>query len=160
MFKTSLLPNCKSQGPEILKNVHQPLWVKCHMSYVIRHVSDEIIIPKLLKQGTWNFETMFITPSPSRVTGQMSCVMCCMSCANVTKKLYIFLFLQQIGGASRWRVCYQRGLPCLVSLESRDLSLVAIDNSRYWPRECEVTVFISLPQVKRFGSCVKTNTWR
>ena len=52
----------------------------------------------------------------------------------MSKKIYIFLFIFLIlkkkllsGGASRWRVCYQRGLPRLVfvtkwwSLSGEDL---------------------------------------
>ena len=49
----------------------------------------------------------------SRVSCQVSGVRCQVS--GVTCHFFLFLyFFWQIGGASRWRVCYQRGLPRLV----------------------------------------------
>ena len=65
----------------------------------------------------------------SCVMCHVSCVMCHVSCvtchlSHVTCHLShvkIFFFLskkiQQSGGASRWRVCYQQGLPRLVYLQ-------------------------------------------
>ena len=44
----------------------------------------------------------------SVVTCHMSCVMCQVS--------FLFLFFLQSGGASWWRVCYQRSLPRLVCI--------------------------------------------
>ena len=64
----------------------------------------------------------------------MSCVTCHLSCVtcyffllfyfilfgqSVSPVIFlfiylIFIFFGQSGGASLWRVCYQRGLPCLV----------------------------------------------
>ena len=49
----------------------------------------------------------------SRVTCHVSGVTCHVS--GVTCILYI-LFFEKKGEASRWRVCYQRGLPRLVSI--------------------------------------------
>ena len=59
----------------------------------------------------------------SRVTCHMSCVTCHMShvACHISKKIYsyflfvfLYSFFRQGGGASWWRVCYQRGLPRLV----------------------------------------------
>ena len=56
------------------------------------------------------------TPQPcvtchvSHVMCQVSRVTCQVSCVT----FYFFIFFLQIGGASRWRVFYQRGLPRLV----------------------------------------------
>ena len=61
--------------------------VTCHVSYIICHVSH--------------------------VMCRVSLVMCHVSCVTCNYYYYIFFFLQ-IGGASQWRVCYQRGLPRLV----------------------------------------------
>ena len=47
---------------------------------------------------------------PPPVTCDVSHVPCRMSLLF----LFLFLFFLQSGGASRWRVCYQRGLPRLV----------------------------------------------
>ena len=68
----------------------------------------------------------------SRVTCHVSRVMCHVSrvtCHMSKKKLYFnFFFLEhkkigQSGGASRWRVFYQRGLPRLVSFSVGQLSI-------------------------------------
>ena len=49
----------------------------------------------------------------SRVTCHVSNVTCHMS--RVTCPIFFFFFFfGKSGGASRWRVCYQRGLPRLV----------------------------------------------
>ena len=65
-----------------------------------------------------------------RVTCHMSCVMCHVSCVMchvscvMCHMLHFYLFLniffycRQSGGSSRRRVCYQRGLPCLVYKDS------------------------------------------
>ena len=74
---------------------------------------------------------MFTTPPVSCVTCYMSGVRCqvtplrCKLFCKTNNKyinidLYIYIFTQMKlqsggGGASRWRVCYQRGLPNLVS---------------------------------------------
>ena len=57
----------------------------------------------------------------SCVTCHMSIVTCHMSCVNchistIMCHLSHVMFFLQIGRASRWRVCYQRSLPCLVSV--------------------------------------------
>ena len=43
------------------------------------------------------------------VTCHMSCVMC-----HLLPVMFFLFFFGQSGGASRWRVCYQQGLPRLV----------------------------------------------
>ena len=51
------------------------------------------------------------------------CVMCHMS--HVKKNSNFFFILNKIGqsgGAGRWRVCYQRGLPRLVSPHPADIA--------------------------------------
>ena len=50
----------------------------------------------------------------SRVTCHVSHVTCHMLCVTCHMSLFIFIFLPS-GKASRWRVCYQQGLPRLVS---------------------------------------------
>ena len=54
-----------------------------------------------------------VRPSVSRVTCHVSHITCHMS--HVTL-LFILFFSWQCGEAYRWRVCYQRGLSCLVCL--------------------------------------------
>ena len=51
----------------------------------------------------------------SHVICHVSHVMSNVSCVKCRKKIYIYVhFSWQSVGAYRWRVCYQRGLPCLV----------------------------------------------
>ena len=54
----------------------------------------------------------------SHVTCHVSHVMCHMSCVtfHIFFLLLFFCFSLQSGEAYRWRVCYQRGLPRLVSV--------------------------------------------
>ena len=65
------------------------------------------IILKPEKVASWNFERRFTSPN-------LSCVMCHVS--NVTCKVS-HIRRKKSGGASWWRVCYQRGLTLLVSNE-------------------------------------------
>ena len=53
---------------------------------------------------------MFTPHHVSDVTCHLSRVTCQMS------RVIFFLFFGQSGGASQWRVCYQRGLARLVSI--------------------------------------------
>ena len=58
----------------------------------------------------------------SHVTCHVSCVTCHMS-----HVIFFFFYVKKIGqsgGASRWRVCYQRGLPRLVSKYLVGLTIV------------------------------------
>ena len=75
-------------------NVHCPQCVMCHMSHVTCHVSR-------------------VTCHVSHVTCHMSRV----TCKKKQNKKTFFLWLS--GGASRWRVCYQRGRPRLVLTTNR-----------------------------------------
>ena len=64
----------------------------------------------------------------SHVRCQVSSVRCQVS--GVTY-IYIFIYFLQSCGASRWRVCYQRGLPCLVFINiynKRGLPLVRVQH--------------------------------
>ena len=57
---------------------------------------------------------MFTPPNMSHVTYHVSRVMCHVS--RVTCHMsHIYIFFLQSGEISRWRLCYQRGLPRLVS---------------------------------------------
>ena len=49
----------------------------------------------------------------SRVTCHVSPVTCCVSHVTIFIYYYYYFFAQS-GEASLWRVCYQRGLSCLV----------------------------------------------
>ena len=90
------------------ENVHPPKHVTCHMSHGTCHVSH-------------------VTCHLSHVTCHLSPVTCHLS--PVTCHMYFFFnfslfFLSykkigQSGGASRWRVCYQRGIRCLFPTPQR-----------------------------------------
>ena len=55
-----------------------------------------------------------------RVTCHMSPVTCHLSKISKYQKSFFSLKkIEQSGGASRWRVCYQRGLPRLVSEQAK-----------------------------------------
>ena len=62
---------------------------------------------------------MFTPHHMSHVSFHMWCVRCQVSCVmcQVTGVScnFIYFFLGQSGGASRWRVCYQHDLPSLIS---------------------------------------------
>ena len=105
--------------PSLIDSSIHPLW-----KYL-----QTIITSKPLELGTWNVDTMFTIPyvshmsrvmcHVSHVTCHVSHVTCHMSCvtchvSHVTKKN-----LKKCGGASRWRVCYQQGLPRLVLFQTR-----------------------------------------
>ena len=53
-------------------------------------------------------QVLFVTCDVSGVRCQVSGVII----------IIFFIFFLQIGGASQWRVCYQRGLPRLVSIHT------------------------------------------
>ena len=57
----------------------------------------------------------------SSVRCQVSRVMC-----QVSHVIFFFFFFGQSGGASRWRVCYQGGLPRLVYCEGLVITEVTI----------------------------------
>ena len=73
----------------------------CHVSHVICHVSR-------------------VMCHLSRVTYHMSLFFTIKKKINKIKKLHFFVIhkkIEQSGGASWWRVCYQRGLPRLVFIQ-------------------------------------------
>ena len=79
---------------KFLENVHPPPCVTCQVSHVtwqVSHVTCQVSHVRCHMSG---------------VTCQVSRVRCHMS--------YIYIFFLQSDWASRWRVCYQRGLPRLV----------------------------------------------
>ena len=100
----------RSRDLTIWHNVYHPLCVTWHMSCVTCHMSG-------------------VTCHVSPVTCPLSPVTCHMSpvtCKNfvkiflLKKKIFMYISLKKIGksgGASRWRVCYQRGLSCLVLIK-------------------------------------------
>ena len=59
---------------------------------------------------------MFTLPTWSHMTHDM-CHMSCVTCQVSRVTCILFYFLEESGGASRWRVYYQRVLPRLVSYE-------------------------------------------
>ena len=94
--------------PGVSKAVYKHL---CHLliDWIIKWVTDPLckylqvtFTPKPSKLGTSNFEKMF-------TSHHMTCGTCHVS--HVTCHNYFFL---ESAEASRWRVCYKRGLPCLV----------------------------------------------
>ena len=67
-----------------------------------------------------------VTCHMSRVTCYVSNFMCHISCVMYHLYIYIYIYFclkncGPIGEVSRWRVCYQRGLPRLVNSLSHDL---------------------------------------
>ena len=54
----------------------------------------------------------------------MSRVTCHVS--RVTCHIFFSFFFRQSGEAYRWRVCYQRGLPRLVLVESKNIFLLVL----------------------------------
>ena len=106
-------------------------------------MSHSTITPKLLELRTWNFKTVFTTPSVSCVIHHISCVtchmshvMCHMSCVTCqVSSVTIFFLFWQSAGASRWRVCYQRGLPRLVSMLIQSKHLEELCTFIFWLRK-------------------------
>ena len=100
------------------------------MSNPFVQISSNTLNPKPKELVSWNFKRMFILLNVSCVTCHMSLVTCHLSPVTCQKKMTIFIWKKKIkkyiyilssklfffkwGGASRWRVCYQRGLPRLV----------------------------------------------
>ena len=89
--------------------------VRCHMSP---------LTPKPKELGSCKLEKRFTSSKLSPVICHVSCVMCQVSpvtchvshvTCNITHFVFFLSFLQS-GEAIRWRVCYQRGTPCLVCI--------------------------------------------
>ena len=85
---------------------------------------QKIINPKPLELETWHFERMFTPHHVLHVICHLSYITCHVSPVtshmSFFQKNTFFLFKKnrQSGGTSRWRVCFQRGLPRLVFLRS------------------------------------------
>ena len=90
------------------------------------------------------FERRFTSPQFSRVMSQMSSVTYQLSHVTCHIFLLIFFFFN-IGEASRWRVCYQQGLPRLVFLNSL-LSLVMATSTISSPSNGSSSIFIIFHQ--------------
>ena len=75
--------------------------------------------PKPQPLESWNFERMFTPHSLSHFMFHVSCVLCHVSRVTCHIFFFNFFFFWQSGGVSWWRVCYQRGLPRLVSSQIR-----------------------------------------
>ena len=72
------------------------------------HSLLNFITPKRLKLGIWNFERRFTSPNTS-------CVICHMSLViDIFFYFFLLIFFRHRGEGSRWRACYQWGLPRLV----------------------------------------------
>ena len=75
---------------------------------------QDIINPQPLELGSWNVGRVFTPHHVSHVTCDVSHFACQIShvtCQVSTVRSHMYFFLND--GASRWRVCYQRGLPSL-----------------------------------------------
>ena len=89
-----------------------------------------------------------VTCHVSRVTCHLSHVTCHMSkiFLKICKLLFFFFFdgkkIGQSGGASRWRVCYKRGLPRLV-LETK------WDSTPYWASNCIISLKVTVILLNR-----------
>ena len=81
------------------------------------------LYPKPLDLGSWNFERTVTSLHLSHVTCHVSPVTCHVSrltchMSHVTFiSIYIYFFCRQSGETSRWRVCFQWGLPRLVVMK-------------------------------------------
>ena len=53
---------------------------------------------------------------------------------------FFFFFFLQSGWASRWRVCYQRCLPCLVFVIQLHERGCGVYYSQDWPKACVITI--------------------
>ena len=87
----------------------------CHVSHVTFHVS---CVTCHLSCVTCHMSLVTCDVSCVTYHCQMSHVMCHVSCVTCHVS-YIYFFLLQNGGASWWRVCYQRGRPRLVFINSK-----------------------------------------
>ena len=133
---------------------HLCYWlIKCLSQHFPQNLQN-IITPKPWELESWNFERMF-TPPPG-VTCQVSGVMCHMSgvTCQVSGVMCKIFFLQS-GWASRWRVCYQRGLPRIVffGMASRRwfnfvviMRWLLVDRDLYKAFRQSVSVFTLRPQ--------------
>ena len=90
----------------------------------------------------------------SFVTCHMSCVTFHMSC--VTCHFFYFFFFGQSGEAFWWRVCYQRGLPCLVKSPDQYSELVNHYHDQKLHEDMSSGVFLSAVSGALLGSSITT----
>ena len=84
----------------------------CHMSYArVRYHISNYYYETVKELESWNLGRMFTLSRVSHITYHVTHITCHMACVTCH---FIFFFSGQSGGASWWRVCYQRGLPRLV----------------------------------------------
>ena len=84
-----------------LLNIFKALWIPNHKSWgaeILRECSP----PSTCHMSGVRCHVSYVRCHVSGVTCQVSCV------------TFFYFFVWQSGEASRWRVCYQRGLPRLV----------------------------------------------
>ena len=94
---------------------------------------------------------------PKHVTCHVSCFTCHMShvMCHVSRVTCHIFFFWQSGEAYRWRVCYQRGLPCLVWL-----SIIFLQNLLLWFFLKNTLWQNGLIQVKEEGRTGFSNGWQ
>ena len=104
---------------------NQPFF-SLHFTRCIKRFNDAIICPCTVELKSLNFERTFfqhhvshsmrpvspVTCHLSHITFKIKC--CFSSLFNKIKKIIIIKKIQSCGASRRWRVCYQRGLPCIV----------------------------------------------
>ena len=118
--------------------VHHPPPVMCHISHVTCHVS-------------------YVMCHMSCVTCHMSHVTCNVShitCHMLRATYHHFYFLQN-GGASRRRVCYKSGLPCLVFVDSKSWRASKL---QYWFKSYGDLCWIGVRITPHFGTA-EIVTW-
>ena len=119
MTTDSLVINRPGVARAILQT---PLWLTVSL---IPPNLQHIIIHKLLDLGSCNSEIMFTPHHMSHVMCHVSNVMCQVSRVTWHMSPFFSSLKKKSGGARRWRVCYQRGLPSLVLLLFKLNSLAA-----------------------------------
>ena len=109
------------------KSCHPPFkWVSEWVSQPFPPDIQNIIASKPLELESWHFDRMFTPP-------HMSCVTCHVSRVTCHLPFYFsFKKMEKGGGASRWRVCYQRGLPRLVSGQTTIQKVNRASTRRRW----------------------------
>ena len=93
-----------------------PLLVINWVSHPLWKYLQQTFIPKPEKLGSWTFERRLTFPHLSCVRCHMSCVRCHMLYVTFQMShIKCPILMGQSGEASQGRVCYQLGLPRLVS---------------------------------------------
>ena len=90
---------------------------------------------------------------PPHVPSQVSCVTCQVSpvrCQVSHVRCHMSDFFLQITEASRWWVCYRRGLPRLVFMEFMESTINFVCSSAYEVRRCHLC-----PEVRGSRRCLR-----